>query len=52
MIWYNYFFLTRGKPVTHLEALNNIPDDRLKDNTPDIFKKMGDKIKTLLNIKD
>lgn len=52
MIWYSYFFLTRGKPVTHLQALNNITDDVLKANTPDVFIKLAQKLKLLLNIED
>lgn len=50
MIWYSYFFLTRGKPVTHLQALNNITEDALKANIPDVFKNLAGKVKLLLNI--
>jgi len=52
MIWYSYFFLTRGKPVTHLQALNNITEDVLKDNIPDVFIKLAEKVKLLLNIEE
>ncbi|HCD58072.1 MULTISPECIES: AAA family ATPase [Exiguobacterium] len=52
MIWYSYFFLTRGKPVTHLQALNNITEDILKANTPYVFKNLAEKVKLLLNIKE
>lgn len=52
MIWYSYFFLTRGKPVTHLQALNNLTEETLKDNTPEVFLKITDKVKLMLNIED
>lgn len=52
MIWYSYFFLTRGKPVTHLQALNNITEEGLKDNTPDVFLKIVEKTKKMLDIED
>ena len=40
MIWYNYFFLNRGKPSTHYLALSKIEDNILKDNAPDVLKRM------------
>ncbi|WHY98837.1 ATP-dependent nuclease [Peribacillus simplex] len=52
MIWYSYFFLTRGKPVTHLQALNYIADDVLQADIPDVFKNIADKVKLLLNIEE
>lgn len=50
MIWYNYFFLNRGKPVTHLQALNYVSEDLLKANSPSVFINMADKIRKILNI--
>lgn len=50
MIWYNYFFLNRGKPVTHLQALNHIENDVLEEKIPEVFKKIRDKAKELLKI--
>lgn len=50
MIWYSYFFLTRGKPVTHLQALNYIDEDVLRENIPDVFIKIAEKVKLLLDI--
>jgi predicted ATPase len=47
-IWYSYLFLGKGKPVTHLLALGNIPEKDLKANAPDILKRFVGKIKTLL----
>ncbi|CUH95693.1 hypothetical protein P22_1770 [Propionispora sp. 2/2-37] len=34
-IWYNYLFLGRGKPVTHLLALKEIEDGALVGNLPE-----------------
>ena len=52
MIWYSYFFLTRGKPVTHLQALNYLSDDILKANVPHVFINIAEKVKLLLNIEE
>lgn len=40
MIWYQYFFLGRGKPTTHMQFLSSISDDKLKRNLPPVFNKM------------
>jgi putative ATP-dependent endonuclease of the OLD family len=39
MMWYDYFFLGRGKPVTHRLALGNISDDS-SSNIPTVFQKI------------
>lgn len=52
MIWYSYFFLTRGKPVTHLQALNYISDKDIQAKIPEVFIKIAEKIKLLLNIEE
>lgn len=52
MIWYSYFFLTRGKPVTHLQALNHISEETLKSEMPDVFKKIAEEIKRMLDIEE
>ena len=44
MIWYNYFFLSRGKPTTHLMVLSRLSADELKAYTPDTIKRMIDEI--------
>lgn len=49
MIWYNYFFLTRGKPVTHLQALNYIEDKKLKEYTPAVIKRLSEKAQNIIN---
>lgn len=40
MVWYTYFFLNRGKPSTHIEALSKIGDERLVSSMPLVFEKM------------
>ena len=48
MIWYKYFFLTRGKPTTHRVALLNIEEKKLIENMPDVFKKIKSNIESKL----
>lgn len=48
MIWYKYFFLTRGKPTTHRVALLNIEDEMLIENMPDVFVKIKRNIESKL----
>ncbi len=50
MIWYNYFFLNRGKPSTHFLALSKIKPDELKNAAPEVLKRMITRIEDLLNI--
>jgi predicted ATP-dependent endonuclease of OLD family len=40
MIWYNYFFLNRGKPVTHFSMLANISDAMLIEKMPKELKRL------------
>ncbi|WP_050238943.1 AAA family ATPase, partial [Streptococcus pneumoniae] len=40
MIWYQYFFLGRGKPTTHMQFLSSISDDELTRNLPPVFEKI------------
>lgn len=49
MIWYNYFFLTRGKPITHLQALNYISDIQLKENMPAVMRRLSEKAKDIID---
>lgn len=49
MLWYNYFFLNRGKPTTHIAVLSTMTDEDLKINTPDVIKKIVEKAKKILN---
>lgn len=48
MIWYQYFFLGRGKPTTHMKFLSSISDDELKRNLPLVFEKMVRRAEELL----
>lgn len=49
MIWYKYFFLTRGKPTTHRRALLGIDDEFLKDNMPEVFKNINSRVMECIN---
>ena len=49
MIWYNYHFLGRGKPTTHITALSIMTDKELLENMPPVFEKMFEKIKELIS---
>lgn len=48
MIWYNYHFLGRGKPVTHMNALSLMDDEEIKRNTPPVLIEIFDKIDEIL----
>lgn len=50
MIWYNYHFLGRGKPTTHLQVLSEMKDSEIKDNLPVIFKEIFERISYTLNL--
>lgn len=45
MVWYDYFFLGRGKPVTHRLAIDKI--DKL-DIIPPVFERLGTKVEVIL----
>lgn len=49
MIWYNYHFLGRGKPTTHIQVLSSMNDDDLKDNMPSVFKEIFEQISKILS---
>lgn len=40
MVWYTYFFLNRGKPSTHIEALSQIDDETLLASMPSVFDRL------------
>jgi hypothetical protein len=50
MLWYNYFFLNRGKPTTHISVLSKMSDIELKNKTPDVIKKIIEEAKTILSV--
>lgn len=48
MIWYNYHFLGRGKPVTHMNALSLMDNKQIKENTHPVLVEIFDKIEEIL----
>ena len=40
MVWYNYFFLNRGKPSTHMSALSAMSSEILMANIPPVFERL------------
>lgn len=48
MIWYNYHFLGRGKPITHMNALSLMSDEQIKDNIPPVLKDIFNRIGIIL----
>ena len=52
MPWYNYFFLTRGKPVSHLEALSGLTDDEIAATTPAPLATLAASAQQLLQSQD
>ena len=48
MIWYNYLFLGRGKPSTHIKALSSIDPDQLKKDAPKVLLRMFDRIDEII----
>lgn len=49
LIWYTYFFLNRGKPTTHIEAMTHVSDDELINNMPGVFRRLFDDAEVLLS---
>lgn len=49
MIWYDYFFLSNSKPVSHFKALNDINDTVLNENIPDCINKLIEAVKNELS---
>lgn len=48
MIWYNYFFLNRGKPSTHILALSKINDSLLEEKLPNDLRDLREAVKEML----
>ena len=42
MVWYNYFFLNRGKPSTHIAALAQLTDTDIKEALPPVLGRLID----------
>jgi putative ATP-dependent endonuclease of OLD family len=49
MIWYNYHFLGRGKPATHIQVLSSMKNRQIKANLPPVFTEIFDSISSILN---
>jgi putative ATP-dependent endonuclease of OLD family len=39
-IWYQYLFLGRGKPVTHMRALNTMADETFAAGMPPVLRRL------------
>jgi putative ATP-dependent endonuclease of the OLD family len=50
MIWYKYLFLGRGKPVTHIQVLPEIPIEEVNNDLPEVFTKLFSNINHILNL--
>lgn len=48
MIWYAYFFLNRGKPSTHIEALSKMDNTQLTTSMPEVFRRLISAVEKLL----
>lgn len=48
MIWYNYHFLGRGKPSTHIQVLSSMSDEEIKENLPTVFREIFKRISIIL----
>lgn len=51
MIWYNYFFLNRGKPSTHILGLSKIDETNLFLDMPPVFERLIKAAEELLDKK-
>ncbi|MGP4712810.1 MULTISPECIES: ATP-dependent nuclease [unclassified Psychrobacter] len=48
MIWYNYHFLGRGKPTTHILALAKMTEEEIKQSFPPLFTTLFKRMNDLL----
>lgn len=49
MIWYNYFFLNRGKPSTHFSVLASIEKEQLKRKMPPVFARLISQVESKIS---
>ncbi|HLT42819.1 MAG TPA: AAA family ATPase [Sphingobacteriaceae bacterium] len=49
MVWYNYHFLGRGKPTTHIQVLSSMTDEEIENNLPTVFPEVFERISSILN---
>lgn len=52
MLWYNYFFLNRGKPTTHIAAISKMDDFTLVFDGNELMDRFVDAIEELLKNED
>jgi putative ATP-dependent endonuclease of the OLD family len=50
MIWYNYHFLNRGKPGTHIQVLSAMTNEEIKKTLPPVFSEIFNRISSLLKL--
>ena len=48
MIWYNYHFLGRGKPTTHILTFSEMTEEDIRQSYPLLFHTIFERIKSLL----
>ena len=48
MRWYNYLFLNRGKPSTHIMALSELSNDEFETSIPDVLSRLLDNVRSKL----
>lgn len=49
MIWYNYHFLGRGKPTTHIQVLSSMSNEEIEECLPPVFTEIFERIASILN---
>ena len=45
MVWYDYFFLGKGKPISHFKALRDVSNDELIKKTPSPILELVERVK-------
>ena len=45
MIWYDYFFLSKGKVKSHFKSFNNLSDKELVENEPKVITRLIENVK-------
>lgn len=50
MVWYDYLFLTRSKPSTHMHALALIKDEMISSSAPSVLKRLADRARQLAGV--
>jgi len=48
MIWYNYLFLGRGKPTTHIQVMSSMTSKEINKNLPSVFNEIFERISSIL----